>query len=219
MGRRAAGFRRRRYRDRPRCRGAPGRLLRHPVQVLRARYADLRSPTSTPSSPLRPATPFTARIVVGHRRRLGAERPQDHRAAEARLHRAPFRRNLASRPFDWPGPGARRTGRPCLPPRTLPPAAPPKGRVRRRDRRLQGPRSRQARHGLRRRQDLYRIAHRGSGGGASAGGSCTWCRRYPCSRSRWREWATQRATAHRYVGVCSDTRAGRNDEDASLQEA
>ena len=33
-----------------------------------------------------------------------------------------------------------------------------------------------------------------------------------------REWATQRATAHRYVGVCSDTRAGRNDEDASLQE-
>ena len=33
-----------------------------------------------------------------------------------------------------------------------------------------------------------------------------------------REWATQRALAHRYVGVCSDTRAGRNDEDASLQE-
>ena len=33
-----------------------------------------------------------------------------------------------------------------------------------------------------------------------------------------REWATQRAMAHRYVGVCSDTRAGRNDEDASLQE-
>ena len=33
-----------------------------------------------------------------------------------------------------------------------------------------------------------------------------------------REWATQRAIAHRYVGVCSDTRAGLNDEDASLQE-
>ena len=33
-----------------------------------------------------------------------------------------------------------------------------------------------------------------------------------------REWATQRAIAHRYVGICSDTRAGRNDEDASLQE-
>ena len=33
-----------------------------------------------------------------------------------------------------------------------------------------------------------------------------------------REWATQRVTPHRYVGVCSDTRAGRNDEDASLQE-
>ena len=33
-----------------------------------------------------------------------------------------------------------------------------------------------------------------------------------------REWATQRVAAHRYVGVCSDTRAGRNDEDASLQE-
>ena len=33
-----------------------------------------------------------------------------------------------------------------------------------------------------------------------------------------REWATQRAIAHRYIGICSDTRAGRNDEDASLQE-
>ena len=33
-----------------------------------------------------------------------------------------------------------------------------------------------------------------------------------------REWATQRAIPHRYVGICSDTRAGRNDEDASLQE-
>ena len=33
-----------------------------------------------------------------------------------------------------------------------------------------------------------------------------------------REWATQRAVPHRYVGICSDTRAGRNDEDASLQE-
>ena len=33
-----------------------------------------------------------------------------------------------------------------------------------------------------------------------------------------REWATQKAIPHRYVGICSDTRAGRNDEDASLQE-
>ena len=33
-----------------------------------------------------------------------------------------------------------------------------------------------------------------------------------------REWATQRAMPHRYIGICSDTRAGRNDEDASLQE-
>ena len=33
-----------------------------------------------------------------------------------------------------------------------------------------------------------------------------------------REWATQKAVPHRYVGVCSDTRAGRGDEDASLQE-
>ena len=33
-----------------------------------------------------------------------------------------------------------------------------------------------------------------------------------------REWAEQRAIPHRYVGICSDTRAGRNDEDASLQE-
>ena len=33
-----------------------------------------------------------------------------------------------------------------------------------------------------------------------------------------REWAEQGAVAHRYVGSCSDTRAGRNDEDASLQE-
>ena len=33
-----------------------------------------------------------------------------------------------------------------------------------------------------------------------------------------REWAEQRAVPHRYVGICSDTRAGRNDEDATLQE-
>ena len=33
-----------------------------------------------------------------------------------------------------------------------------------------------------------------------------------------REWATQREIPHRYIGVCSDTRAGRTDEDASLQE-
>ena len=33
-----------------------------------------------------------------------------------------------------------------------------------------------------------------------------------------REWATQHAVPHRYVGICSDTRAGRDDEDASIQE-
>ena len=33
-----------------------------------------------------------------------------------------------------------------------------------------------------------------------------------------REWATQRAMPHRYIGICSDTRAGKNDEDASLEE-
>ena len=33
-----------------------------------------------------------------------------------------------------------------------------------------------------------------------------------------REWADQRELPHRYIGVCSDTRAGRQDEDASLQE-
>ena len=33
-----------------------------------------------------------------------------------------------------------------------------------------------------------------------------------------REWATQWSIPHRYIGICSDTRAGRNDEDASLQE-
>ena len=33
-----------------------------------------------------------------------------------------------------------------------------------------------------------------------------------------REWAEQKAVPHRYIGICSDTRAGRNDEDASLQE-
>ena len=33
-----------------------------------------------------------------------------------------------------------------------------------------------------------------------------------------REWATQRALPHRYIGICSDTRAGKTDEDASLQE-
>ena len=33
-----------------------------------------------------------------------------------------------------------------------------------------------------------------------------------------REWATQRAIPHRYIGICSDTRAGYYDEDAALQE-
>ena len=33
-----------------------------------------------------------------------------------------------------------------------------------------------------------------------------------------REWAEQRVIPHRYIGICSDTRAGRSDEDASLQE-
>ena len=33
-----------------------------------------------------------------------------------------------------------------------------------------------------------------------------------------REWATHRAVPHRYVGICSDTKSGHDDEDASLQE-
>ncbi len=33
-----------------------------------------------------------------------------------------------------------------------------------------------------------------------------------------REWAEQRALPHRYIGICSDTRAGRTDEDASMSE-
>ena len=33
-----------------------------------------------------------------------------------------------------------------------------------------------------------------------------------------REWASQRSIGHRYIGVCSDTRTGRDDEDASLSE-
>ena len=33
-----------------------------------------------------------------------------------------------------------------------------------------------------------------------------------------REWASHRLLDHRYIGVCSDTRTGRDDEDASLSE-
>ena len=33
-----------------------------------------------------------------------------------------------------------------------------------------------------------------------------------------REWAEQKAVPHRYIGICSDTRAGRADEDAPIQE-
>ena len=33
-----------------------------------------------------------------------------------------------------------------------------------------------------------------------------------------REWAEQRAIPHRYIGICSDRRAGHNNEDASFQE-
>ena len=33
-----------------------------------------------------------------------------------------------------------------------------------------------------------------------------------------REWAEQKTISHRYIGVCSDTRTGRDDEDASISE-
>ena len=33
-----------------------------------------------------------------------------------------------------------------------------------------------------------------------------------------REWASHGSIEHRYIGVCSDTKTGRNDEDASLSE-
>jgi len=33
-----------------------------------------------------------------------------------------------------------------------------------------------------------------------------------------REWAEHKSLPHRYIGICSDTRAGKNDEDASLSE-
>ena len=33
-----------------------------------------------------------------------------------------------------------------------------------------------------------------------------------------REWAEQQAVPHSYIGICSDTRAGRTDEDAPIQE-
>ena len=33
-----------------------------------------------------------------------------------------------------------------------------------------------------------------------------------------REWAEQQKVSHRYLGICSDTKAGRTDEDASLYE-
>ena len=33
-----------------------------------------------------------------------------------------------------------------------------------------------------------------------------------------REWAEQQTIPHRYIGICSDTKAGRTDEDASLYE-
>ena len=33
-----------------------------------------------------------------------------------------------------------------------------------------------------------------------------------------REWATHRGIPHRYVGICSDTKAGQSSEDASLEE-
>ena len=33
-----------------------------------------------------------------------------------------------------------------------------------------------------------------------------------------REWAEQRSIPHRYIGICSDTRAGKTDEDATMVE-
>ena len=33
-----------------------------------------------------------------------------------------------------------------------------------------------------------------------------------------REWAEQKTISHRYIGICSDTQAGKTDEDASMLE-
>ncbi len=82
MGRPATGFRRIRHGHRSGRPGAPGRLVRHPVQVLRARHADVEAASRFVHRGLRPRS-----LHGAHRRRyrrwMGAERRQDRCSAEA----------------------------------------------------------------------------------------------------------------------------------------
>ena len=79
-------------------------------------------------------------------------------------------------------------------------------------------RPRQADYGLRHRQDFYGAAHCRGGRRRIGGRALYLVPSISLFQQSMREWATQRAIPHRYVGICSDTRAGRNDEDASLAE-
>ena len=137
MGGFASRFRRRRHRYRSRSRGTPGRLLRHSVQVLRARHPDPEASPRFVHLCLGPRTvhrPHRRR----YRRRLGTERAQDHRVAEARVFSAAFRRPRQPA-LRLARSGSQSTGRHLVPARAVQLASPSAGRVRRRDRRLRGP--------------------------------------------------------------------------------
>ena len=195
--------------------GAPRRLVRHPVQVLRARHADVEAASRFVHRGLRPRSLHGAHCRR-YRRWMGAERRQDRCSAEASVRGASLRRSRKSAlRLARHGPG--RTGGSGLPARAVQPAAPSESRVRRRDRRFRGAGSRQADHGLRHGQDLHWAAHRRSA--RRLGGRVLYLLpSISLFQQSMREWAEQRAVPHRYIGVCSDTRAGRNDEDASFQE-
>ena len=161
MGGFAARLRRRRHRHRSRGRGARRRRLRHPVQALRPRHQNIEARPRLVHRRFR-SRPLHRPHRRRYRRRVGSERRQDHRAAQACVFRAALRRS-GEPPVRLAGPRSRPAGRPVLPARILQPAPAPARRVRRRDRRLRGARPRQARHGLRHGQDLRRAAYRRSG--------------------------------------------------------
>ena len=106
-----------------RGRGARRRRVRHPVQVLRAGHRDIETRPRLVHRRLGPRPvhgPHRRRC----RRRVGSERRQDHRAAQARMFRTALRRS-GEPPVRLAGPRSQPTGRPVLPARTLRPTPTP----------------------------------------------------------------------------------------------
>ena len=162
VGRSATWVRRHGHRHRPSGRRTRGRLLRHPVQVLRARHHHQQGASGFLHLGVRPGAVHQP-PVRGYRRHLGAERPQDHRRPDAGLQRAALRR-LGRTAIRLAGSDPKRARGSRTQACGIQPPATSAGRLRRRDRRFPRKRPGQAGDGLRHRQDLHCAAHRRGGG-------------------------------------------------------